>query len=155
LRASGLQGIGGALIMANSTPTLIDVFPPRRSGPLLRHLAHAPELRAIRTQGDDRSCEAAGPPSTDHFDALAATGTVPFATRLTGADLRAVLASGEIPAAFRAHIERVLAEAPIEMLAAVIHTYPSGPARETALRHLRDAAVSVGASGRIDRWLSG
>jgi hypothetical protein len=89
----------------------------------------------------------------DHFEALAASSSVPFAARLTGSALRAVLASGVVPDEFWPHVNRALSEAPLEMLAGVLHEQAAGQARAEAVAKLRKVAAAVGAAERIEAWL--
>lgn len=89
----------------------------------------------------------------DPFEALAVTSNAPFADRLTGPALRAVFASGVVPDEFWPHFNRALTEAPLEMLAGVLHEHPAGRAREAAIVNLHKIAAAVGATKRIDAWL--
>ena len=86
--------------------------------------------------------------------ALATSASVPYPT-MTGDTMRAVLASGEVPEEWFAHLNRVMAELPFEMLQRCLDTHPAGPARDQAVDNVRRIAKHVDAEDRIEEWLAG
>ena len=54
------------------------------------------------------------------FDAVAISANVPFRTKISGAELRESLANGSSAEHLEPHLERVLGEVPIGMLAQLV-----------------------------------
>jgi hypothetical protein len=85
------------------------------------------------------------------FDAVAASASVPFKEQMDGASLQDILASGIAPRNLEPHLERILAELPIGMIAEMLFTYPSNEQEKIAdnlLRLARRWDIM-----RIEQWL--
>lgn len=90
----------------------------------------------------------------DWFDALAISSSVPYRNSATGAQMRAVFLTGVVPDAIAPHVERALAELPVELLARAADELPD--AAWPAIRdNLQILARNLGAEERLSRWLSG
>ena len=86
------------------------------------------------------------------FDAAAISASVPFADPMQGDDLRTILRSGTIPARLIPHVERVLAELPIAMLAKLVFAYPQ-PEQPSVIDNLSKFAEQWHIP-RISAWLT-
>ena len=86
------------------------------------------------------------------FDAVAISANVPFRTKISGAELRESLASGSLAENLEPHLERVLAEVPVGMLAQLVFAYPPEQ-QETVIKHLTELGHRWGIA-RIERWLT-
>lgn len=88
----------------------------------------------------------------DPFDALAISSSTPFRRRMSGEQMRTVFLTGVVPDGFEPHVERALAELPIEMLAQAADSLPSGDWPKVA-RNVARLAARWDAAGRLQRWL--
>jgi hypothetical protein len=85
------------------------------------------------------------------FDAVAASASVPFNKQMNGASLHHILATGVVPRHLEPHLERVLAELPIGMVAEMLFTYPSNE-QEKIVNNLLRLAKRWDIR-RIEKWL--
>jgi hypothetical protein len=90
----------------------------------------------------------------DWFDALAISSSVPYRKSATGAQMRAVFLTGVVPDSIAPHVERMLVELPVELLARAADELPD--ASWPAVRYnLQSLAKSRGAEERLCQWLLG
>ena len=90
----------------------------------------------------------------DAFEAVACSSSVPFITAVSGAALRRVFITGDVPAEFAPHIDRMLNELPIALLARFVFAYPKSE-RTAVTANFATLAKNYGAEARIDAWLNG
>jgi hypothetical protein len=86
------------------------------------------------------------------FDAAAISASVPFAAPMPGDDLRTILHTGRPPALLVPHVERILTELPIPMLAKLVFAYPQ-PDQRIVINNLLMFANQWHIP-RIDTWLT-
>ncbi len=86
------------------------------------------------------------------FDAVAISANVSSRTKISGAELRESLANGSVADHLEPHLERVLAEVPIGMLARLVFAYPAEQ-QETIINNLIEFAHQWGIA-RIEQWLT-
>jgi hypothetical protein len=86
------------------------------------------------------------------FDAVAISANVPFRTKISGAELREALANGSLAEHLEPHLERVLAELPIGVLAELVLAYPAEQ-QEKVINNLMEFGHRWGIT-RIERWLT-
>ena len=86
------------------------------------------------------------------FDAVAISANVPFRTKISGAELRESLVKGSLAEHLEPHLERILGEMPIGMLAELVSAYPPEQ-QETIVSNLTDFGHKWGIA-RIEQWLT-
>jgi hypothetical protein len=86
------------------------------------------------------------------FDAVAISANVPFRTKISGAEVRESLANGTLAEHLEPHLERVLAELPIGMLAELVFAYPAEQ-QEKVINNLIEFGHRWG-TARIEQWLT-
>ena len=86
------------------------------------------------------------------FDAVAISASVTFRTKISGVELRKSLANGSLAGHLEPHLERVLAEVPIGMLAQLVFAYPPKQ-QATVINNITELGHRWGIA-RIERWLT-
>ena len=86
------------------------------------------------------------------FDAVAISANVSFRTKISGAELRESLANGSFAKHLEPHLERILEEVPIGMLAQLVFAYPPEQ-QEAIINNLTELGHRWGIA-RIKRWLT-
>ncbi len=90
----------------------------------------------------------------DAFEAVACSSSVPFITAATGDAMRRVFISGNVPPELAPHIDRMLNELPIPLLARFLFAYPKSE-RDAVTANFVTLAKTFRAEARIDAWLNG
>jgi hypothetical protein len=90
----------------------------------------------------------------DPFEALASSCSVSYRDRVDPAKLRVAFLSGSAAPELVPYLTVALNESPIEMLFAAVLACEEDRQRQV-LENLRTLARTVGAEGRIGRWLGG
>lgn len=88
---------------------------------------------------------------TTVFDSVAMFSNTPFRDRMIGAELRGMLISGVMPDVLEPHLERILQELPIGLLARIVFACPAEE-QEIVMNNLVRFGERFGIL-RIRKWL--
>ena len=91
-------------------------------------------------------------PALRVFDSAAIFSNTPFRTSITGADLHEALIAGVVPVTKAPHLERILAELPIGLLARLVFACPIEE-QSVILTNLTRFGEQFGID-RIKEWLT-